>query len=94
MPHEEYIPFENITPLHIHCLFQYMRTDGVTLQKRANVAGCRDVKHYKCQLGEIMSLSNIWRGNSKAQKLKLIERFFVRWDEYERKKKLMDDPMF
>jgi hypothetical protein len=50
--------------------------------------------HYKCELEHIMGLSNIWRGQSKPQKLKLAHQFLQRWDEYKAKEKLMDDPAF
>jgi hypothetical protein len=91
---EEYIPFEHVTNLHIRCLYQYARTDGAKLSERAHDAGCRDVSHYKCELERIMGLSHIWRGKSKPEKLKMIDRFLARWDEYKAKEKLMDDPAF
>ena len=94
MPNEEYIPFEHVTNLHIRCLYQYARTDGAKLKEKAYLAGCDDVRHYKCKLEEIMGLSNIWRGKSKPEKLKMIDRFLARWDEYKAREKLMDDPAF
>jgi hypothetical protein len=97
----DYIAFEHLTAKHIKTLKQYTRCDNAPLLERALCAGCESVAEYKCQLEAAIGLCGAGRAQGKAQKVRLINQFFVKWQEHgaalqekERVEKLMDDPMF